>query len=251
MRVIRPAAVARRGRFGTQARVALAMVAVGVAAAALLIVAAPVSPVPVALLGLAAALGLGVGAAWTVRALRPDPVRRLLVDIERLLREAFDDSYTLIIGPRLPLTRSDVAGILVGPPGIRVLVARDWDGRYRVRGRSWEFDTRTGRGWIACRTNPSFDAATQADGVSGWARDAGLHVPSLHGAVVFPYRHSRLVLEEPDDEIVTSENVPWWANRIGRVQRMDSAAVNRFVSAVLHAADEPVRQAVTPIGTTG
>ena len=137
MRVIRPAAVARRGRIPSQARVALAMVGVGGVAAALLIVAAPDSPIPVALLGLAGALGLGVGAAWSVRALRPDPVRRLLLDIEHLLRDAFDDSYTLIIGPRLPLGRSDVAGILVGPPGIRVLVARDWIGRYRVRGRSW------------------------------------------------------------------------------------------------------------------
>jgi hypothetical protein len=251
MRVIRPAAVARRTRFAPHARVAVAMVCVGIAAAGLLVVAAPVSPIPVALLGLAAALGLGVGAAWTVRALRPDPVRRLLLDIERLLRDAFDDSYTLIIGPRLPLARSDVAGILVGPPGIRVLVARDWDGRYRVRGRSWEFDTRNHRGWIPCRTNPSFDAASQADRVAGWARETGLHIPSLHGAVIFPYRHSHIVLEEPDDEIVTSENVPWWANRIGRVQRMDGTATSRFVSAVLHAADEHVRQPVTPVSSAG
>jgi hypothetical protein len=251
MRVIRPAAVARRTRVAPQLSIAAAMVTVGIAAAVLLIVAAPVSPIPVALLGLAAALGLGVGAAWTVRALRPDPVRRLLLDVERLLRDAFDDSYTLIIGPRLPLTRSDVAGILVGPPGVRVLVARDWDGRYRVRGRSWEFDTRTRRGWIPCRTNPSFDAAGQADNVAGWARETGLNVSSLHGAVIFPHRRSRVVLEEPDDEIVTSENVPWWANRIGRVQRMDGTATSRFVSAVINAADEPARQAVTPVGSAG
>lgn len=251
MRVIRPAAVARRARLAPRTRVALAMLAVGLAAAMLLAVAAPASPIPVALLGLASALGLGVGAAWTVRALRPDAARRLLLDVERLLRDAFDDSYTLVIGPRLPLARSEVAGILVGPPGIRVLVARDWEGRYRVRGRAWEYDTRTRRGWIPCRTNPSFDAAGQADAVSGWARDLGLHVPALEGAVVFPHRNSRIVLEEPDDEIVTSDNVPWWANRIGRVQRMDAAAASRFVSAVLNAADTAVRQPATAVGGEG
>jgi hypothetical protein len=247
MRVIRPAAVARRPRLAARARVALAMLGVGAAAALMLVVAAPASPVPVALLGIAAALGLGLGLGWILRAVRPDPARRLLLDVERLLRDAFDDSYTLIIGPRLPVARSELAGILVGPAGVRVLLARDWEGRYRVRGRSWEYDTRSRRGWIPCRTNPSFDAASQADGVSAWARRVGVPVTALAGAVVFPHRHSHIVLEEPDDEIVTNANVPWWANRIGRVQRMDAEAVRRFASAVLEAAEEQVRQPTTPV----
>jgi hypothetical protein len=45
--------------------------------------------------------------------------------------------------------------------------------------------------------------------------------------------------------------VPWWANRIGRVQRMDGSATNRFVSAVLDATDETVRHPVTPVGSAG
>ena len=87
--------------------------------------------------------------------------------------------------------------------------------------------------------------------MASWARDAGLHLPALNGAVVFPYRHSQIVLEEPDAEIVTSENVPWWANRIGRVQRMDGSATNRFVSAVLAAADDALPRPVTPLGSAG
>jgi hypothetical protein len=251
MRVIRPATLASRRRFPLGTAVAVAMLGSGVAAAALLLVAAPTSAVPAALLGLGAALGLGLGAAWLVRALRPDPARRLLVEIERLLRDAFDDTYTLIIGPRLPLRRTDIGAILVGPSGVRVLVARDWEGRYRVRGRGWEFDTRSGRGWIACRTNPSFDAVVQADAVAAWARDAGLGTAPVSGAIVFPNRRSRIVLEEPDDEVVTSDNVPWWANRIGRVQRMDAAATARFVSAVLAAAEAPEVAPIPQRGTTG
>jgi hypothetical protein len=236
VRVIRPAALADRTRRQRRTLAAVSMLTLGVAAAALAI-RAPTSAVPAALLGLAAALGIGVGAAWLVRAARPDPARRLLVEIERRLRGAFDDSYTLIIGPRLPLRRTDIGAILVGPPGVRVLVARDWEGRYRVRGRGWEFDARSRQGWIPCRTNPSFDAAAQAEAVSGWAREAGLALPAVAGAIIFPYRRSRIVLEEPDDEVVTSDNVPWWANRIGRVQRMDAAATARFVAAVLSAAE--------------
>jgi hypothetical protein len=239
MRVIRPAALADRARRRRQGIAAVAMITLGVVAAALLAIRAPSTALPVALVGLVAALGIGVGVAWLVRAARPDPARRLLTEIERLLLNAFDDSYTLIIGPRLPLRRTDIGAILVGPPGVRVLVARDWEGRYRVRGRGWEFDERNRQAWIPCRTNPSFDAATQADAVAGWARETGLALPAVAGAVIFPFRRSRIVLEEPDDEVVTSDNVPWWAFRIGRVQRMDAAAAARFVSAVLSAADEP------------
>jgi hypothetical protein len=241
MRVIRPAGLVDRARRRRQILVAIALIALGAAAAAVLAIGAPSSAVPAALLGLAAALGIGVGAAWLVRAARPDPARRLLTEIERLLRDAFDDSYTLIIGPRLPIRRTDIGAILVGPPGVRVLVARDWEGRYRVRGRGWEFDARSGHGWIPCRTNPSFDAAAQAEAVAGWARQAGMALPAVAGAIIFPFRRSRIVLEEPDDEVVTSDNVPWWANRIGRVQRMDAAATARFVSAVLSAADRVER----------
>jgi hypothetical protein len=244
VRVIRPAALPDRTRRRRSILVSVAVLALGLAAAALLATRAAASAAPVALLGVAAALGIGLGAAWLVRAARPDPAQRLLAEIERLLRGAFDDSYTLIVGPRLPLRRTDIGAILVGPPGVRVLVARDWEGRYRVRGRGWEFDTRDRRGWIPCRTNPSFDAASQAEAVSGWARETGMALPAVAGAIVFPFRRSQIVLEEPDDEVVTSDNVPWWANRIGRVQRMDAAATARFVSAVLSAADTVARAAV-------
>ena len=50
---------------------------------------------------------------------------------------------------------------------------------------------------------------------------------------------SVVVLEEPDTEVVTTDNAPWLAQRIGRVQRMDAARVGRFVQAVIDAADGP------------
>ena len=56
-------------------------------------------------------------------------------------------------------------------------------------------------------------------------------------AVAFPHSGSVIVLEEPHGEIVTTDNAPWYAQRIGRVQRMDAARVGRFVQAVLDGTD--------------
>ena len=130
--------------------------------------------------------------------------------------------------------------LLVGPPGVRVLLARRWHGRYRVRGRGWEYDTHSADGWIPCVTNPSFEGDTVTAAVARWA-EAALGEPSLPlaPAIAFPQRYSTIILEDPESEIVTTENAPWWAQRIGRVQRMDPSRVARFVEAVMDAAEAP------------
>ena len=85
----------------------------------------------------------------------------------------------------------------------------------------------------------SFDAAAIRDGLGRWAAAAGLGQLPIESAIVFPRAYSRLILEEPADEIVTPDNTPWWAHRIGRTQRLDAARSARVVEAVLAAADAP------------
>lgn len=240
MRVIRPSSLAARGRRRTLV-LALTMLAVGVLAAQLSLLS-PFTAATGALAG-AAAIGLGVGSAWLVRVVRPDRARDLSLALADLLAPAFDDAYTLVLAPRLPvrdLARLD--GILVGPAGVRVMSVRDWVGRYRVRGRTWEFDARGRRGWIRCRTNPSVEVAGLTDGVARWAAATGLGDLPMRGAVVFPRRHSNVVLEEPEDEVVTSDNAPWWANTIGRVRRLDPAAAARVVEAILDTGEAESRR---------
>jgi hypothetical protein len=225
------------------------MLAVGLLAIELAAVGVS-SPAGAALMGGTAAIGLGVGAAWLVRAVRPDRSRAMAEALTALLSDVFDDTYTLVVAPLLPVR--DVArldGILVGPGGIRVVTARDWEGRYRIRGRSWEFDARGRRGWIRCRTNPTFDSIALADGVVRWAREAGLPDVAIQPAVAFPRAHSRIVLEEPDGEVITTENAPWWANAIGRVRRVDPATSARVLEAVLDAAERAT--AVRPAVASG
>ena len=243
MRLIRPAP--RRDERRTAVLMSLAMLVVGVAAIGLMAVLPGDRISGLALLGIAAALGIGIGLAWLIRAFSNEPPQ-LGDDLARLLAPAFDDSYVLILSPRLPDVPSDLAALLVGPAGVRTLVVRRWRGRYRVRGRRWEYDTRSRKGWIPCRTNPSFDGDTVAEAVARWARTAA-DEPSLPvaPAVAFPRPWSVVILEEPEGEVVTTDNAPWWAQSIGRVQKMDQQRVARFVQTVIDAVEARQRRAPT------
>lgn len=241
MRVIRPARL-YAGQRRRLIALAAGMILAGLAAGQLALMA-PSAPLSGAMAG-AAAIGLGVGAAWLVRAVRPSHARRLADRMASQLSAAFDDSYVLVLGPRLPIRdAARLDGVLIGPAGVRVVTMRDWEGRYRVRGRVWEFDARGKRGWIRCRTNPSFDAIALAHGVARWASEAELGELPVRGVVAFPGPAARIVLEEPDDEVLTSDNAPWWANSIGRVRRLDPADGARLLEAVL---DESERAHLAP-----
>lgn len=235
MRLIRPARLhpVQRRR---QLLLGASMLAAGFLAGQLALIA-PTPPVTGAMAG-AAAIGLGVGAAWLVRALRPSRARRLADRLASMLSATFDDAYTLVLAPRLPIRDAErLDGILIGPAGVRVITMRDWEGRYRVRGRVWEFDARGRRGWIRCRTNPSFDAIALAHGVGRWASETEIGEMSIRPVVAFPDPAARVVLEEPQDEIVTRDNAPWWANTIGRVRRLDPASAARLLEAILDASE--------------
>jgi len=60
-------------------------------------------------------------------------------------------------------------------------------------------------------------------------------------AIAFPRPFSTVVLEEPIGEIVTTDNAPWWAQSIGRVQRIDAHRAARFVEAVISASEAEAR----------
>lgn len=241
MRLIRPARRSATDRWTLA--LALGMLIAGVTAVGMMLMLPPDRLAAVAALGAAAALGLGVGIAWLVRALTT-PRGIDGEDLAALLAPAFDNSYVLLLNPRLPDVPADLGALLVGPAGVRAIVVRRWQGRYRVRGRAWDYDTRSRRGWIACRTNPSFEADAVANAVGRWAErvldEASLPIAP---AVAFPRSWSSLLLEEPDGEIVTHDNAPWWAQRIGRVQRMDAARAARFVQAVIDAGERTARHA--------
>jgi hypothetical protein len=236
MRVIRPRALGSSER-RRSLLLALAMLGTGGVAAAIALLGTA-GAVPTGVLAAVAALGIGVGGAWLLRVLRPSRGRIIAGKLGDLLATAFDDTYTLLLAPRLPIRDTErLDGVLIGPGGVRIITARDWHGRYRVRGRTWEFDAGGRRGWIRCRTNPSFDAGGLASGFVRWAADRGFRDLPLEPTIAFPMTHSRVVLEEPGDEVVTSDNAPWWANRIGKVRRLDEAVGLQLAAAIIDEAE--------------
>ncbi|MCA1570622.1 MAG: hypothetical protein LC798_09970 [Chloroflexi bacterium] len=245
MRVIRPAMLARHRR-RRPLLLALSMLATGVLAAELALLAGGPTVAATGVMASTAAVGLGVGVAWLGRAMSSDRLRSAAELLESLLAPIFDDGYALVLSPRLPVRdAARLDGLLLGPAGIRALTVRDWEGRYRVRGRAWEFHAGRRGGWIRCRTNPSFEAVALAEGVGRWASESGMpHVP-VRGTVAFPLRASRVTLEEPDDEIVTLDNGPWWGNSIGRARRLDPEAAAAFLATVLDAADAPLSRSAS------
>ncbi|MDQ2673696.1 MAG: hypothetical protein M3Y40_03500 [Chloroflexota bacterium] len=236
MRVIRPSALDPSGR-RRSLLLSLSMLATGLLAVLLALVSSPAPAATGAMAG-AAAIGLGVGSAWLKRVLRPDRTRELSAALIDLLGPTLDDTYTLLVAPRLPIRdAARLDGVLVGPGGVRVVTARDWEGRYRVHRRVWEFDARGRRGWIRCRTNPSFDATKLTEGFNRWLGGQEFGELPIRPAIAFPLSRSRIVLEEPDEEIVTTDNAPWWANSIGRVRRLDPTTAGRVIQAVLDGAE--------------
>lgn len=236
MRVIRPRSLSSAERRRSLA-VAVAMLGTGLLAGAMTVLGVT-GPIVTGVLAAVAALGIGVGGAWLARVMRPNRSREIATRLGDLLGTAFDDTYTLLLAPRLPIRDTErLDGILIGPGGVRVITARDWHGRYRVRGRTWEFEAGGRRGWIRCRTNPSFDAGGLSSGFVRWAADRGFSDLPLQPAIAFPLPHSRIVLEEPEIEVVTGDNAPWWANRIGRVRRLDEAVGLRLASAIIEEAE--------------
>ena len=111
MRLIRPAP--RRGERRAAIVMSTAMLVVGAAAIGLMALLPGDRVGGLALLGIAAALGIGVGLAWLIRALSREP-DQLGDDLARMLAPAFDDSYLLILSPRLPNVPPDLAALLAG-----------------------------------------------------------------------------------------------------------------------------------------
>ena len=123
MRVIRPSALDPAGRRRSLI-LSLSMLAAGVIAGQLTLVSA--APAATGLMASAAALGLGVGSAWLARVIRPNRTRELAAALIGILTPAFDDTYTLLVAPRLPIRDAErLDAILVGPGGVRVITARN------------------------------------------------------------------------------------------------------------------------------
>jgi hypothetical protein len=153
--------------------------------------------------------------------------------LEGLLKPVLDDSYVLILSPQIPGVDGALRGLLVGPGGVRALLVRRWNGHFRQRGRMWEYNARGRLGWIPCRTDPTRDGRLVLDQLSEWMRDALGTVLPLEATIAFPDRTSHVELtNDPEIEVVTRDNAPWWANSLAKARRMDERSAGRLLVAL-------------------
>src|SRR5919106_5531719 len=113
MRLIRPAGNRHERRWALA--LSLGMLLVGGVAVVLMALLPADRPDGVAILGVAAALAFGVGLAWLIRAVTGHGREPVGEDLARVLAPALDDSYVLLLSPRLPGVPADLAALLVGP----------------------------------------------------------------------------------------------------------------------------------------
>ncbi len=211
----------------------IGMAVAGLGAAILVASGPALSAGGFAALALGAPLGLGIGAALLVRRVEPGAADWRPDELVSLLAPAVDDSWWLVLRPRLDGLEHQPDALLVGPPGVRAVAVRTWHGRYRLRGRRWEYQAGGRDGWITCRTDPGYEALQLRGAVARWAAaKLGAQLP-VEAAVAFPRSSSRIALEEPEVEVITTDNAPWWAQRVGRVQRLDAGRVAAVVQAAV------------------
>jgi hypothetical protein len=71
------------------------------------------------------------------------------------------------------------------------------------------------------------------DQVSEWMRDVLGTVLPVEATIAFPDRKSQIELSNnPEIEVVTRDNAPWWANSLAKARRIDERSAGRLLLAL-------------------
>ncbi|TEU08118.1 MAG: NERD domain-containing protein [Anaerolineales bacterium] len=118
----------------------------------------------------------------------------LLDSLGVYLRKALPDEYTVVCGP---IVRGRQLGaIVVGPEGLVVLHAKDWEGEIRPsQNRVWQERLASGR--VVSHANPAREAHSATKVLRAFLRD---EFPSLH-----PMVHHFVVFTKPGVKLVAHE----------------------------------------------
>ena len=123
------------------------------------------------------------------------------------LRKALPDEYTVVCGP---IVRGRQLGaVVVGPEGLVVLHAKDWEGEIRPsQNRVWQERLASGR--VVSHANPAREVHSATKALRAFLRDEfpSLH-PMIHHFVVFTKPGVKLVAHEgTDPPCTTTDDLP-------------------------------------------
>jgi len=140
------------------------------------------------------------------------------------LRQNLDGDWTLFRNVTLPgRNPADIDGVLVGPPGVWALEAKNLSGPYRAIGEHWQ--RRVGKQWKRFKKSPSRQAINNAARLSEFLKADGIK-QWVNPVVVWVNREHAPQVKQPAVPIWTWDRLPeelgnLWANK---ALREDQAA---------------------------
>jgi hypothetical protein len=147
--------------------------------------------------------------------------------VEIVLRQALDGRWAYfrnVIVPGRP--KSDIDGILVGPPGVWALEVKTLTGEYRNIGDEWEY--RAGNQWKPTRAKPSWQADKNAIALKNFLAADGIKL-YVNGAVVWANPDSRLTVENPSVAVWELDRLPDEVGNVWVEDKLTEAARKRII----------------------
>jgi hypothetical protein len=147
--------------------------------------------------------------------------------VEIALREALDGRWAYFRNVVIPSPkRSDIDGILVGPPGVWALEVKTWGGEHRNIGDRWEY--RSANKWKVKREKPGEQAKRnairlksllEADGIKLW-------IPAI---VVWANPDSPLTIENQTVEVWKLDRLPDEVGNVWVEDKLTEATRRRII----------------------
>ncbi len=132
--------------------------------------------------------------------------------VSDLIIQALDGNWHLFRNISLPgRNKSDLDFVLMGPPGVWVLEVKNFRGKYRNVGETWEYWQ--GKKWMTAKANPSRQALNNAYRLKNFLKADGLNV-FVNAAVVWANEGSPLFVENPSVAVWTYNRL---ADELGNI----------------------------------
>jgi hypothetical protein len=143
------------------------------------------------------------------------------------IRQTLDGNWTLFRNVILPgRKKTDIDGILVGPPGVWALEIKTFTGEYRNFGEHWEY--RAGNRWKPLKRSPSHQAQDNAMRVSRFLKADGIS-QWITPAVVWANRESSLSIENPMVAVWTLDRLPEELGNVWHGKAMEESVRDRIL----------------------
>lgn len=158
--------------------------------------------------------------------------------------------YVLLRNLRLPGTAVTVPMILIGPQGVRAIVATSLRGTFRAKGEEWlTFDTGA-RHFKRVRPNQQAIAIGHADLVLKYFRSQGYDLPEVEPVLIFTNPRTHIDTARPRVRIVMVDGIEHFAANLMQLHPiLDLEDVETLVHCLLHpktAEPEPTGEPFVP-----